>query len=159
MRRSRALQMFVPSGLQSCIDVGHEVGPALAEHDLHVGGLEADVLVAVDDLGGTGHAAPLPESSLDALAGAVLEEDLHLALQDEEDLFDLVPVGRVALARRHEHDAQREVLGRNIAAIGLTGGPVADEAVLSATIAVHARIGERVPVSCSVSPTCDLALE
>ena len=89
----------------------------------------------------------------------VSSEDPFLALQDEEDLFDLVPVRRVALARRHEHDAQREVLGRNIAAVGLAGGSVADEAVLSATIAVHARIGERVPVSCSVSPTCDLPLE
>src|SRR4029453_6721984 len=151
--------MFVPPGLQSSIDVGHEVGPALAEHDLHVGGLEPDVLVAMDDLGGAPHTVPLSEHGLDALAGAVLEEDLHLALQDEEDLFDLVPVGRVALARRHEHDAQREVLGRNIAAIGFTGGPVADEAVLSATIAVHARVRERVPVSLSVSPTRDLTLE
>jgi hypothetical protein len=51
------------------------------------------------------------------------------------------------------------VLGRNIAAIGLAGGPVADEAVLRATIAVHARVREGVPVSFSVSPTRDLTLE
>src|SRR4029450_870816 len=151
--------MFVPPGLQSSIDVGHEVGPALAEHDLQVGGLEADVLVAVDDLGGARHAGPLSGHRPDPLAGAILEEDLHLALQDEEDLFDLVPVGRVALARRHDHDAPREVPGRNIAAIGLAGGPVADEAVLRATIAVHARVRERVPVPLSVSPTRDLTLE
>src|SRR4029450_13211742 len=44
--------MFVPPGMQSSIDVGHEVGPALAEHDLQVGGLEGDLLVAVAALGG-----------------------------------------------------------------------------------------------------------
>ena len=90
------------------------------------------------------------EHGLHLLAGAVLEEDAHLAAQDEEDLFDLVGVGGVALARRHEHDAEREVLGGNVVAIGLAGGAVADEAVLRSTIALDARIGERIPVSCSV---------
>ena len=156
---ARDFQVFVPPGLQVSVDVGHEIGPALAEHDLQIRGLEAHVLVAVDDLGRARHAVPLSEHRFDALAGAVLEEHLHLALQDEEDLFDLVTVRRVALARRHEHDAEREVLGRNVAAIGLAGGAVADEAVLSAAIAIHARVGERVPVSGSVSPTRDLAIE
>jgi hypothetical protein len=34
--------------------------------------------------------------------------------------------------RRHEHDAQREVLGGNVATVGLAGGAVTDEAVLRA---------------------------
>ena len=89
----------------------------------------------------------------------VLEEDAHLATQDEEDLLDLVRVRGVALAGRNEHHAEREVLGRDVAAIGLTRGAVADEAMLRAPISVNTRISECVPVGDSVSPTRDLAIE
>src|SRR4029450_1179438 len=106
-----------------------------------------------------GHAVPLAENGLDALTVPVFEEDTYLAAQDEEDLLHLVRMGGVALAGRHEHDAEGEVLGRNVATVGLARGPVADEAMLGAPIAVDACIGECVPVGDSVSPTCDLPLE
>src|SRR5262249_39841036 len=74
-------EVRVALGLQPRIRVAHEVGTGAAEHHLQVGGLEADVLEAVDDVGRRGDAVPAPEHGLLAMAGAVLEEDLHLAVE------------------------------------------------------------------------------
>jgi hypothetical protein len=150
--------VHVAPRLQALVDVGHQIGLRLAEHDLKVGGLEADVFEAVDDVGRRRDAVPLAEHRLHPLALAVLEEDAHLAAQDEEDLLHLVGVGGVALARRHEHDAQREVLGGDHARVLLARGARADEAMLGATVSLHARVGERVPVALTVHEARDLSM-
>src|ERR1051325_1078375 len=149
--------MLVAAPGEIFVDVAHELRLRRAEHDLQVRRLEADVLVAVDDVRRAGDAVPRAEHGLHALARAVLEEDLHLALQDEEDFLDLVRVRGVALARRNEHDAQREVLGRDeIRAAVLSGAAGADEPVLRAAVAVDARVGERVPVGRALDEARDL---
>src|SRR5436189_227050 len=99
--------------------------------------LEADVLEAVDHVRRTGHTVPWAEDGVRPLARRVLEEHEHLALQDEEDLLDLVRVRRVALARGDEHDAQREVLRRNRRGVRLAGRARADEPMLRAPKALH----------------------
>src|SRR6266851_1220653 len=149
--------MFVAALREALVDVAHELRLGGAEHDLQVGGLEADVLVAVDDVRRTRDAVPLAQHRLHVTAGTVLEEHLHLALEDEEDFFDLVRVGGVALTRRHEHDAEREVLrGDEVGPVVLAGAARADEAMLRATEAVHARVRERVPIRLAVDESGDL---
>src|SRR5215831_14943787 len=118
--------------LKPRIRVAHEVGTCAAEHHLQVRRLEADVLEAVDDVGRRGDAVPAPEHGLLTVAGAVLEEDLYLAVEDEEYLLDLVRVRGVALTRRHEHHAQRELIRGNRARVGLAGRAGADVAMLGA---------------------------
>src|SRR5215510_3439320 len=44
----RRLEMLIAPGLQRGVGVLHQVGRRAAEHHLHVRGLEADVLEAVD---------------------------------------------------------------------------------------------------------------
>ena len=56
--------MNVALGLERAVGVRHEVGPALAEHHLKIGGLEADVVVAVDHVGRARHAVPWAEDSV-----------------------------------------------------------------------------------------------
>ena len=147
------------SGLQVAVGVRHQVGPGLAEHHLQVRGLEAHVGEAVDDVGRARHTVPRPEHGLGAMPGAVLEEDGDLALQDEEDLLHLVGVRGVALAGRDEHHRQREVLGRDDRGVGLAGGAGADEAVLGAPEALHARVGEGVPVGAPIGEAGHVAGE
>src|SRR5439155_23650800 len=96
--RGRRAEMLVAPRLQLLVGVGHELGLGPPEHHLEVGGLEADVLEAVDHVRRTRHAVPWAEDGVRPLARRVLEEHAHLALQDEEDLLDLVRVRRVALA-------------------------------------------------------------
>ncbi len=51
-------------------------------------------------------------------------------------------------------------VGRDeVGAAVLAGAARADEAMLRAAVAVHARVGERVPVGLAVDEACDLALE
>jgi hypothetical protein len=93
------------------------------------------------------------------VTGAVLDEHQHLALEDEEDLLDLVGVRRVALAGRDEHHREREVLRRDHAGVGLAGGAGADEAVLRALEALDARVGEGVPVGAALGETGHVGAE
>src|SRR5437899_4849792 len=120
---ARPAEVGVALGLESGVRVAHEVRPCAPEHHLKVGRLESDVFEPMDDAGRRRDTIPAPEHGLLAAVGTVLEEDLHLAVEDEEHLLDLVRVRGVALARRHEHDAQRELLGGNGARVGLAGAP------------------------------------
>ena len=52
----------------------------------------------------------------------------------------------IALTRRDEHDAERELPGGNRTRVGLAGGAAADVAVLSPPVALDPRVGEGVPV-------------
>src|SRR6266545_3995893 len=150
LSRPRHTEVGVALGLEPGIRVGHQIGARAAEHDLEVRGLEAHVLEAVNDARRCGDTVPAPEHRLLAAPGPVLEEDLHLAVEDEEHLLDLVGVGRVTLTRRHEHDAQGELLGGNRSRVALAGGAGADVPVLGAPVALDAGIGERVPVGQAV---------
>jgi len=94
-----------------------------------------------------------------APAPRVLEEHQHLAAQDEEDLLDLVGVGGVALAGRDEHDAQREVLGRDRIGILLARGASPDEPMLRAPESLDARVREGVPVRTAIDEPRDLSLQ
>src|SRR5213594_1949841 len=143
---ARPAEVGVALGLESGVRVAHEVRPRAPEHDLEIGRLESDVLEPMDDAGRRRDTIPAPEHGLLAAAGTVLEEDLHLAVEDEEHLLDLVRVRGVALALRHEHDAQRELLGGNGAHVGLAGGAGADVPMLGPPVALDASVGERVPV-------------
>src|SRR5687768_15751469 len=82
---SRRVQMRVATRLEILVDIRHQVRSGAAEHDLHVRRLEADVLEAVNHLGGTGHAIPGAERGFHPFPRGVLEEDEHLAFEDEED--------------------------------------------------------------------------
>jgi hypothetical protein len=156
--RGRRREVLVAAAREVGVGVAHELGPRRAQHDLKVCGLQAGVLVAVDDVGRARHTVPRAQHGVHAVAGAVLEEDAHRALQDEEDLLDLVGVGGVALAGRHEHDAQREVLGGDeVAPLVLAGAAGADVAVLGAAVAVDAGVGEGVPVRGAVDEPGHLA--
>src|SRR5262249_57355429 len=87
---------------------------------------------------------PGPKPGGDALAALVLNEDVEKALEHEEAFLDLMGVGGVALPRRHVHDREREVLGRDHARIAMLAGAAgADEAMLRAPIALH--LGVLVP--------------
>ena len=69
-------------------------------------------------------------------------------------------MGGVALTWRDEHDAEREgARGDEVRVPVLTGAAGADETVLRASITVHARVGERVPVGLAIDEPRDLALE
>src|SRR5437763_15290951 len=57
-------EVRVALSLEPGIRVAHEAGPRAAEHHLEVGGLEPDVLEAVDDLRGRRHGLPAPEHGL-----------------------------------------------------------------------------------------------
>ena len=122
-------------------------GLRAAEHHLEIDRLERVVLVAVDHAGRARDAFPRAEPRGDALAGLVLDEDVEMALQHEEALLDLVGVRGIALPRRHEHDREREILGRDHGrVVVLAGAAGADEAVLRALVAFDLGVLERRPV-------------
>src|ERR1700682_4681065 len=68
-------------------------------------------------------------------------------------------VGGIPLAGRHVHDGQREVLGGNRLRVPLAGGARADEAMLGAAEAFHARVRESIPVGDAIVEAGDAALE
>src|SRR5439155_68483 len=82
--RTRPIEVGVALGLEPGVRVAHEVGPRASEHHLKVGRLEPDVLEPVDDAGRRRHAVPASEHGFFPAARAVLEENLHLAVEDEE---------------------------------------------------------------------------
>src|SRR5262245_50446164 len=118
-RKSHRLEMGVSSLVEVLVGVAHGLGLAASEHDLEIDRLEAVVLIAVDDAGGTRDAFPGPEAGGEALAALVLDKDVEVALEHEETLFDLVGVGGLALSRLHIHDPIGAVLRRDYARIAV----------------------------------------
>src|SRR5262245_31158864 len=101
----------------------------------------------MDHARGTREALPGSKPRGDALAGLILDEDVEMALQHEKALLDLVGVRGIALPRRHEHDRERKVLGRDHGRIVvLAGAAGADEAVLRALVAFDLGVLECRPV-------------
>src|SRR5437773_3733036 len=138
--------------VQLLVRVAHQVRPGHADHDLEIHRLEAVVDIAVDHARRTGDAFPGSEPDVDAPPVLVLDERVQVALQDEEDLLDLVGMRRVALARLDIHDAQRERPRRNHTRVAdLARAAGADEPVLGALVAFDPRIGERIPVGLAVA--------
>src|SRR5262245_59010026 len=86
--RSHRLEVRIPLLVEFLIGVAHGLGLGAPDHDLEVDRLEAVVLIAVDDAGGTGDALPGTEPGGQALAALVLDEHVEVALQHEEALLD-----------------------------------------------------------------------
>src|SRR5215471_21120266 len=113
----------------------------------------------MDDSGRARDAFPWPEPRRDSFAALILHEDIEMALQHEETLLDLVGMGGVALAGRHEHDREREVLGRDHGRVVVLAGTAgADEAVLGALVALDLGVLERRPVRLLLAEAADVAL-
>src|SRR5262244_2384457 len=158
-RSSHRLEMGIAALVEVLVGVAHGLRLAASEHDLEVDRLEAVVLIAVDDAGGTRDAFPRPETGGEALAALVLDEDVEIALEHEEALFDLVGVGGIALSRLHIHDRQGEVLRRDDARIAMLAGPArADEAVLRAFVALDLGVFERRPIRFLLAKAPDIFL-
>src|SRR5262245_18126435 len=152
-------QVLVAALLERGVRVAHQVGAGLAEHHLKVRGLEADIGESVDHVGRARYAVPRSQYGLRAVARAVLDEDLDLAAEDEEHLLDLVGMRGIALARRDEHHAEREVLGGNDARIRFARGAAPDEPVLRAPVALDARVRERIPIALAIGEAGHLPAE
>src|SRR5262252_10600454 len=152
-------EVLVAPLVKLLIRIAHGLGLAAAEHDLEVDGLQAVVLIAVDDAGGATDAVPRTEPRGDAPAGFVLHEHVEKSLQHEEALFDLMGVGRIALSGVHEHDRQGEIAGRNDARIAMLAGATgADEAVLRALVALDLGILESGPVGLAIAKPAHIPL-
>src|SRR5215471_3018339 len=158
LRRAR-FQMVVASLVELLVRIAHGLRLAATEHDLEIDGLQAVVLVAVNDASRTGDALPRAEARGDAVAGLILHEYVQKALQHEEAFLDFMGVGCVALARIHEHDGQREVAGRydgRIAMLAGAAGP--DEAVLRALVALDLGILEGRPIGLAIAKSGHIAV-
>src|SRR5262245_30343146 len=156
---SHRLEMGIAALVEVLVGVAHGLGLAATEHDLEVDRLQAVVLIAVDDAGGTRDAFPGPEAGGEALAALVLDEDVEIALEHEETFFDLVGVGGVALSRLHIHDRQGEVLRRDDGRIAVLAGTArADEAVLRALVALDLGVLERRPIRPLLAEASDIFL-
>src|SRR5215475_480454 len=77
----------------------------------------------------------------------VLEEKRHNAVQDKEDLFNLMSMGGAALSRRKVEHAEREITRRDdIWVVVLTRSAGADEAMLRTAAAFPLRVGKGIPI-------------
>src|SRR5262249_31764010 len=85
-RDSHCLEMGIAPLVEVLVGVAHGLGLAASEHDLEVDRLEAVVLIAVDDAGGTRDAFPRRETGGEAFAALVLDKDVEIALEHEETL-------------------------------------------------------------------------
>src|SRR5215831_2529940 len=156
---SHRLEVGIAALVEVLVGVAHGLGLAAPEHDLEIDRLEAVVLVSVDDAGGTRNAFPGPEAGGEALAVLVLDEDVEVALEHEETLFDLVGVGGITLSRLHIHDRQGEVLRRDDGRIAVLAGTArADEAVLRALVALDLGVLERRPIRPLLAEASDIFL-
>src|SRR5262245_57583961 len=156
---SHRLEVCIPFLVEFLVGVAHGFGLGASDHDLEIDRLEAVVLIAVDDTGGTGDALPGTEPGGEALAALVLDEHVEIALQHEEALLDLVGVRGVALARLHIHDRQGEVLRRNDGRVAvLAGAAGADEPVLRALVAFDLGVLERRPIRLLLAKAPDVFL-
>src|SRR5262249_51574746 len=159
-RDSHRLEVGIAALVEVLVGVAHGLGLAASEHDLQVGRVEAVVLIAMDDAGGTRDAFPRPEAGGEALAALVLDEDVEVALEHEETLFDLVGVGGIALSRLHIHDRQGEVLRRDDARIAVLAGTArADEAMLCALVALDLGVLERRLIRLLLAAASDIFLQ
>src|SRR6516225_9663164 len=158
-RSSHRLEMGIAALVEVLVGVAHGLGLAAPEHDLEVDRLEAVVLISVDDADGTRNAFPGPEAGGEALAALVLDEDVEVALEHEETLFDLVGVGGITLSRLHIHDRQGEVLRRDDGRIAVLARTArADEAVLRALVALDLGVFERRPIRFLLAKAPDIFL-
>ena len=105
--------MLLAPAIEIVVGIAHGLRRGAPQHDLEIYGFEAVVDIAVDHAGRAADALPLSEPRLDALPGLVLEKDGEEPVEHEENLLDLMGVRGVALAGRHEHDAQREAARRD----------------------------------------------
>src|ERR1700688_2160916 len=138
------------------VRIAHGLRLAAPEHHLEIDRREAVVLIAVNDPGRTGDAFPGAEPRGQALAAFVLDKDVEETLQHEEDLLDLMGVGRVALSGLHIHDGKRKVLDRNDRGIAVLAGTAgADEAMLGALVAFDLGILERRPIRLLLAEAAD----
>src|ERR1043165_3800494 len=101
---------------------------ALSKHHLHEHRFAGVVLVTVNDPARTGDAVPLIQDLLDPFAFGGFEENRQLPLEYEEDLFDLMRMSGISLARGHFHDAEREAALRDDAGLRAAIG-VSDELI------------------------------
>src|SRR5262245_38010324 len=156
---SHRLEVCIPFLVEFLVGVAHGFGLGASDHDLEIDRLEAVVLIAVDDTGGTRDALPGTEPGGEAPAALVLDEHVEIALQHEEALLDLVGVRGVALARLHGHDRQGEVLRRNDGRVAvLAGAAGADEPVLRALVAFDLGVLERRPIRLLLAKAPDVFL-
>src|SRR5215471_13942754 len=158
-RSSHRLEMGIAALVEILVGIAHGLGLAAPEHDLEIDRLEAVVLISVDDAGGTRNAFPGPEAGGEALAVLVFDEDVEVALEHEETLFDLVGVGGITLSRLHIHDRQGEVLRRDDGRIAVLAGTArADEAVLRTLVAFDLGVLERRPIRFLLAKAPDIFL-
>src|SRR5882672_3157049 len=157
--RRPSVQVIGAPLIKLLVRIAHGLRLAAAEHDLEVDGLQAVILVAVNDAGRTGDALPGSEARGDAVAGFILHEHVEKPLQYKEALLDFVGVGRVALARIDEHDRQSEISGRNDGRIAMLAGAAgADEAMLRALVALDLGILKRRPIRLAVAEPGHIAV-
>src|SRR5262249_14253905 len=108
---------------------------------------------------GTRNAFPGTEPRGQTLAGFVLDEHVHVALEDEEYLLDLMGVWRVALAGRHKHDRKGKIFrGNNRRIAVLAGAAGADKPVLRALITFDLGVLEGCPIGLAVAEAPDVFL-
>src|SRR5215468_5133589 len=144
--------MIAAAFVKLLIRITHGFRLSAAEHDLEVDGLQAVVLVAVNDASRTGDALPGAEARGDAVAGFILHEYVEKPLQHKEALLDFMGVGRVALARIDEHDRQGEISGRNDGRVAMLPGAAGpNEAMLRALVALDLGILKRRPIRLAVT--------
>src|SRR5215831_8860131 len=149
--------MRVAAFVELVVRVTHRLRLAAAEHHLEIDRLERIVLVAMDDSGRARDAFPGPEPRGDALAALILHEHVEIALQHEEAFLDFVSMRGIALTGWHEHDREREVLGRDHGRIIVLAGTAgADEAVLGALVALDLGVLEGSPVGLLVAKATDI---
>src|SRR5215469_18138372 len=151
--------MRLAAAVELVIGVAHRLRTAAAEHDLHIDRFETVVLKAVNDPGRAGDAFPRAQLAAHLPPVFVLEKDGQISLQDKKDLLDLVSVRRVALPRRHIHDAEGKAARRyRVRVIVLAGPTGADKAMLRAAVAFDLGVLEGFPIGLLVAKPPDIAL-
>src|SRR5262244_2649622 len=156
---SHGLEMRLAAVVELVVGVAHGLRLAATQHHLHVDRLETVVLITVDHPCGTRNAFPGTEPRGQTLAGFVLDEHVHVALEDEEYLLDLMGVWRVALAGRHKHDRKGKIFrGNNRRIAVLAGAAGADKPVLRALITFDLGVLEGCPIGLAVAEAPDVFL-
>src|SRR5437763_6149307 len=152
-------QMSVAALIEILIGVAHRVGAALAEHDLEIDRLQALILEAMNHARRAGDAFPRAEPAPQLPPALILDEHGQDALQDKEQLLDLVGVRRVALPRRAIDDAQCEGARRDHAGVVMLARAAgANKAVLGPPVALDLGILEGFPIRNLVAKPADIAL-
>lgn len=138
--------------VQLIVGITHRLRSAAPQHHLKINGLQTVVFVAMNHAGWTGNALPWPESLGNLSAIFVLNEDIEMSLKHEENLFNLMGVRRIALARLYIHNGQGKIAGWNrIHITMLARAPGTDESMLRALVSLDLGILECRPVGLSIS--------